>query len=178
MKETPEVKAVKDNLVSTAFAPIRRIVTGHDPNGKAVVWLDSAASNHKASNPKVQSTLIWSTDETPAPYLITADAGAKLIGTAPPAGGSRFAVIEFQPGATAHGLHRTDTIDYVICICGEIDMELDDSRVTMRAGDVMVQLGTNHAWINRATTTARVAFVLLDGTPKRPGSLASGQNAR
>jgi quercetin dioxygenase-like cupin family protein len=163
---------------TSRFRPVRRIVTKHDASGQAIVWLDESATNHKNSNPKVQSTLIWLTDETPAPFLVTDDAGARVVGTAPPAGGSRFTVIEFQPGATAHGLHRTDTIDYVICISGEIDMELDDSRVTMRAGDVMVQLGTNHAWINRGTEPARVAFVLLDGKPKRSGSLATGQNAR
>jgi uncharacterized cupin superfamily protein len=77
-----------------------------------------------------------------------------------------------------HGLHRTDTVDYVICIAGEIDMDLDDSTVTMRAGDVMVQLGTNHAWANRGTVPARVAFVLVDGTPKRAGSVTGAQNAR
>ncbi len=160
------------------FADVRRIVTRHDATGKAVVWMDAPATNHKSASDMARSTLIWTTDQTPTPFLVDADAGARILGTPPPPGGTRFAVIEFKPGNTVQGLHRTDTVDYVICIEGEIDMELDDSTVTMRAGDVMVQLGTNHAWVNRGTVPARVAFVLIDGTPKRAGSVTGAQNAR
>ena len=161
-----------------AWSPIRRIVTGHDASGKAVVWLDGPATNHKSSSDRVRSTLIWSTDCAPAPFTGHEDDGALSLGTAPPPGGTRFAVIEFQPGNTLHGLHRTDTVDYVVCLSGEIDMELDNSTVKMKAGDVMVQRGTNHGWVNRGAEPARVAFVLIDGTPKRVGSLGAGQNAR
>jgi uncharacterized cupin superfamily protein len=62
-------------------------------------------------------------------------------------------------------MHRTDTIDYVIVIEGEIDMDMDDSTVTLKQGDVMVQRGTNHAWANRSGARARVAFVLIDAEP-------------
>ena len=62
-------------------------------------------------------------------------------------------------------MHRTETIDYVIVIEGEIDMDMDDSTVKLKAGDVMVQRGTNHAWANRGSTRARVAFVLIDAEP-------------
>jgi quercetin dioxygenase-like cupin family protein len=157
---------------------IRRIVTGHDKEGKAIVWIDGPATNHKFPDERVTSTLIWSTDETPADFLRDEDAGSRILGTAPPAGGTRFAVIEFQPGNKMHGLHRTDTVDYVICISGEIDMEMDDSTVKMTAGDVMVQRGTNHAWANRGKELARVAFVLVDGKPKRTGSISGSQSAR
>ena len=157
---------------------IRRIVTGHDKNGKAIVWMDGPAANHKFPDERVTSTLIWVTDETPADFTKEEDAGNRILGTAPPAGGTRFAVIEFQPGNAMHGLHRTDTVDYVICISGEIDMKMDDSTVKMKAGDVMVQLGTNHAWVNRGKDPARIAFVLVDGKPKRAGSLSASQSAR
>lgn len=160
------------------LSPTRRIVTGHDTAGKAVVWLDGPAANHKFPDADVTSTLLWVTDATPADYTNDVDAGTRVLGTAPPAGGTRFAVIEFLPGNRMHGLHRTDTVDYVICIAGEIDMELDDSRVTMRAGDVMVQRGTNHAWVNRGAVPARLAFVLVDGQPKRTGSVAGERSAR
>ncbi len=166
------------NMKGSAFGDVRRIVTRHDAAGKAVVWMDAPATNHKSASSQARSTLIWVTDQTPTPFLVDADAGARILGTPPPAGGTRFAVIEFQPGNTVHGLHRTDTVDYVVCIAGEIDMDLDDSTVTLRAGDVMVQLGTNHAWANRGTVPARVAFVLVDGTPKRAGSVTGAQNAR
>ena len=87
-------------------------------------------------------------------------------------------MIEFKPGNQLHGLHRTDTIDYVICMSGEIDMEMDDSTVRMKAGDVMIQRGTNHGWINRGTMPARVAFVLVDGQPKRVEFVKGTQSAR
>jgi quercetin dioxygenase-like cupin family protein len=62
-------------------------------------------------------------------------------------------------------MHRTETIDYVIVISGQVEMDLDDSTVKLSAGDVMVQRGTNHAWVNRSTEPARVAFVLVDAVP-------------
>lgn len=157
---------------------VRRVVTGHDAAGRAVVWRDSDASNHKYPGEKVSSTLIWVTDTAPTAFLADEDAGERIVGTAPPAGGSRFCVMEFEPGNEVHGLHRTDTTDYVICLAGEIDMELDEGTVTLRSGDVMVQRGTNHAWVNRSGAVARLAVVLLDGEPKRPGSIGAGANAR
>ena len=62
-------------------------------------------------------------------------------------------------------MHRTETIDYVVVICGELDMDMDDSTVRLKAGDVLVQRGTNHAWSNRTDETAVVAFVLIDAEP-------------
>lgn len=157
---------------------IRRIVTKHDASGKSVVWIDGAATNHRFPDEKISSTLMWATDETPTPFLVEEDAGNRVLGTPPPSGGSRFTMMEIQPGNTAHGLHRTDTIDYVICIAGEIDMDMEDSKVTMRAGDVLIQLGTNHGWVNRGTVPCRLAVVLVDGKPKRAGSVSGTQGAR
>ncbi len=155
---------------------IRRIVTGHDADGKAVVWIDGLATNKKCPEPEVTSILMWVTDETPADFSAHFDAGERILGTAPPAGGTRFCVIEFRPGNRSH-VHRTDTIDYVICVSGEIDMDLEDTTVHMKAGDVMVQRGTGHSWVNRGTEPARLAFVLVDGKPKRTGSVSAGQQA-
>ncbi|HEX9463755.1 MAG TPA: cupin domain-containing protein [Alphaproteobacteria bacterium] len=149
---------------------IRRIVTGHDAAGKAVVWMDGPAGNHKFPNDKATSTLMWVTDETPCDFTTEIDAGQRVLGTPPPAGGTRFAIMELQPGAPPR-IHRTDTIDYVICLSGEVEMDLDDSTVKMKSGDVMIQRGTNHGWANRSNAPARLAFVLIDGQPKRPGSL-------
>ena len=88
---------------------------------------------------------------------------AVLTGTAPPAGGTRLAVLELQPGNTLHGLHHTDTIDYVICMAGEVEMAMDDTTVKMKAGDVLIQRGTNHAWANRSGRPCRMLFILIDG---------------
>ena len=155
------------NPVTSDHPPIRRVVTGHDGNNVAKVLIDSAATNHKSSSPGTVSTLIWTTDAAPADIAVGAkieDYGARILGTAPPPKGTRFTVIDFPPGNSGR-MHRTETIDYVIVIAGEIDMDMDDSTVHLRAGDVMVQRGTNHAWINRGTERARVAFVLVDATP-------------
>ena len=62
-------------------------------------------------------------------------------------------------------MHRTETIDYVVVISGEIDMDMDDSTVKLKAGDVLVQRATHHAWVNRSKEPARVAFVLIDSKP-------------
>jgi quercetin dioxygenase-like cupin family protein len=62
-------------------------------------------------------------------------------------------------------MHRTESLDYVIVISGEVEMDLDDSTVKLSAGDVIIQRGTNHAWINRGAKPARVAFVLIDAAP-------------
>jgi quercetin dioxygenase-like cupin family protein len=149
------------------YPPIRRIVTGHDASNVAKVVMDGPAANWKSGSPGTVSTLIWSTDSTPADISIgeaIEDLGARMLGTAPPANGTRFAVIDFPPGNSGR-MHRTETIDYVIVISGEIDMDMDRSTVRLKAGDVMVQRGTNHAWVNRGKEPARLAIVLLDAKP-------------
>jgi quercetin dioxygenase-like cupin family protein len=156
----------------------RRVVTGHDASGKPVIWIDGNASNHKFPSDNISSTLMWSTDASPTQMLSNEDEGARILGSAPPANGSRFTMMEFQPGNAAH-LHRTDTIDYVICVFGEIDMFLDDKQyITLRAGDVLIQRGTYHAWANRSDEPCRLAVVLLDALPKREGSISGLVSAR
>jgi quercetin dioxygenase-like cupin family protein len=156
--------------------PIRRVVTGHDSNNVAKVLIDGEATNTRSSQPGRFSTLIWSTDATPADVAIgeeIEDLGARKLGTAPPAGGTRFTINDIPPGAQGK-MHRTETLDYVILLSGELDMEMDDSTVTLKAGDVMVQRGTNHAWINRGSEYARVAFVLIDARPLNIGRPLTG----
>lgn len=145
--------------------PIRRVVTTHDARGKAVVMLDAPATNTRTSEHGTASTLIWCSDECPAEIWSKEDYGQRAIPRQPPSAGSRFTVIDFAPGCPGM-MHRTDTVDYVVCLSGEIDMALDDSEVRMKAGDVMVQQGTNHSWINRGHETARLAFVLMDAKAK------------
>src|ERR1700689_3535886 len=103
----------------------RRIVTKHDSGGKAAILIDADATNHKFPNEKISSTLMWSTDGSPTLILSDVDEGDRILGSAPPPCGSRFTMMEFQPGNEAT-LHRTDTVDYVICIAGEIEMTVDE----------------------------------------------------
>jgi quercetin dioxygenase-like cupin family protein len=150
-----------------ANEPIRRVITGHDGNNVAKVILEGPATNTKRPRDGVSSTLMWCSDRMPTDIAVGAnveDMGARILGTAPPANGSRFIVMEFAPGIASE-MHRTETIDYIVMLSGEIEMDMDDSTVKLRAGDIMVQRGTNHAWANRGTAPARLAIVLLDARP-------------
>lgn len=156
---------------------IRRIVTGHDDIGRAVVMLDGHLSEHRFATEHLTSSLVWLTNKTPADFIDPWDDGGHHVGTAPPLGGTRFAVIEILPG-NERFLHRTDTVDYVICLEGEIEMDLDDSTVRLKCGDILIQRGTNHAWVNRSVQLARIAVILIDAEPKRTDSLRGLDTAR
>ncbi|HMH17020.1 MAG TPA: cupin domain-containing protein [Burkholderiales bacterium] len=169
--------------------PTRRVVTGHDARGRAVVLIDGDAPNAKLRKATgLTSTLLWVTEESPADVSGNADRAERETGVAPPPRGSIFRVVDFPPaadfgavdnaamlremglgqGGSGDGdagratMHRTKSVDYAVVISGEIDMLLDDSEVHLRAGDVLVQRGTNHAWVNRGKENCRVAFVLID----------------
>ncbi|TMH53613.1 MAG: cupin domain-containing protein [Betaproteobacteria bacterium] len=160
----------------THSAPVRRVVTGHGANRTAKVLFDATASNRRISKSGGVSTLIWCTDCTPADISVgenVEDMGARVLGTPPPPNGTRFTVNEIPPGRSGP-MHRTETIDYVIVLAGELEMQMDDSTVKLKAGDVLVQRGTNHAWINRGTEPARVAFILIDAKPLGIGHPVTG----
>jgi len=168
--------------------PVRRIVTGHRADGRSTVLMDSAAPNVKQRRAGNASTLLWVTQECPADISGVADRAAADVAVPPPPCGSIFRVAEFPPhtggevrehatvlrdfgiGAdVARGhpprhpaIHRTRTIDYVIVLEGEIDLLLDDGEVRLAAGDVVVQRGTNHAWINRGNSVCRLGMVFID----------------
>jgi mannose-6-phosphate isomerase-like protein (cupin superfamily) len=168
---------------------VRRVVTVVDRDGKAVVLLDGD-NPHRMARPGRNSVsrMLWMTDRSPAALSGSADRAAVNVGIAPPAGGSIFRIVDFPPITSAiekldpdqmqsevgphapkrglpprHPLmHRTRTIDYAIVMAGEIDMLLDDTEIHLKAGDVLIQQGTNHAWVNRGSETCRIAFVLID----------------
>jgi len=174
---------------------IRRVVTTHDVNGAAVVLVDGIAQNRRARpDGLTASTLLWVTDSTPARFSDTRDFADVKIGVPPPPNGSIFRIVDFgpeKPGAPPldhatvmkemgieHGtggrrpprhpmMHWTRSVDYAVIMSGEIDMLLDDSEVHLKAGDVVIQQGTNHAWVNRGTEPCRVAFILIDALDER-----------
>ena len=162
-------------------ASLRRVITGHDGKNVAKVIREGPATNTKTPREGVASTLMWCTDAMPADIAIgenVEDMGERILGTPPPENGSRFIVMEFAPGIASE-MHRTETIDYIIMLAGEIDMEMDATSVKLRAGDIMVQRGTNHAWINRGKEPARLAIVLLEAKPLGIGHpRLRGQQAR
>jgi quercetin dioxygenase-like cupin family protein len=139
---------------------VRRVITGHDENGKAVVVFDDANKYQSSRRPNMSRQLIWTTEELPIKIEGNGeDNGAREIATTIP-GGSVFRVIEYLPGVTPRN-HRTDSIDYAVVISGEIDMEMDDTVVHLKAGDVLVQRATIHNWVNNGTEPCVIAFVLI-----------------
>ncbi|HUR59459.1 MAG TPA: cupin domain-containing protein, partial [Opitutaceae bacterium] len=174
---------------------IRRVVTGHDKDGKAVVLSDGLAPTVKTNplRPGHRSTDIWKTNS--APVIIKADEpdptlGPRIIHPAPQ--GTVIRIAELQPeteetrnmtpersreifkamgneNASMWGrggrhplMHRTETIDYAVVLEGEITMVLDDKDVQLKAGDVVIQRGTSHAWSNRSNKPVRMLYVLID----------------
>ena len=147
--------------------PIRRIITGHDGNNIAKALVDAPATNAKHPDSGLVSTLMWITDRNPADIAVgekIEDMGARILGTPPPANGTRFSVLDIPPGNRPF-MHRTETVDYIVVVEGEIEMDMDDSTVKLKQGDIVVQRGTNHAWANRSSKRARIAVVLVDGQP-------------
>ena len=168
----------------------RRIVTGHDANGKAVALIDAPQQAMQRSAGGNAITMLWVAEETPADLSATSDRAKTKVGVPPPESGSIFRIVDFPPilatGSAEHvdhdkilramgidpatqgyarhaNTHRTRSIDYAIVLEGEIDMLMDDSEVNMRAGDVLVQQGTNYAWVNNGAKPCRIAFILIDG---------------
>ena len=139
---------------------VRRVITGHDKNGKAVVKIDEVAKNVTSGRPGATACNIWTTEGFPVNNDGDADEGQRKVATTLKSG-TIFRIIEFAPGLAARN-HRTDSIDYIVVISGEIEMELDDSLVRLKAGDVMVQRGTIHNWINRGTAPCVLAVILID----------------
>jgi quercetin dioxygenase-like cupin family protein len=149
-----------------SLPPIRRVVTGHDAKNVAKVLIDGIATNDRGG-PGRSRILMWCTDKAPTDIAIgegIEDMGARMLGTAPPPTGTRFTINDLPPGAPGV-MHRTETVDYCIVLAGEVDMEMDQSTIHLKTGDVVIQRGTNHSWINRGPETARIAFVLIDAKP-------------
>jgi len=146
---------------------VRRVITGHDATGRAVVKIDEVSKNAFTGRPGATGINVWTTQGFPANNDCAEDAGLRNVGTTLP-DGTIFRVLEFAPGLAARN-HRTDSIDYIVVISGEIDMELDDSVVHLRAGDVMVQRGTIHNWVNRGTAPCVLAVILIAAKPVAAG---------
>ena len=179
--------AVSTVLAQTKAPEVRRVVTALDANGRAVTMADGpvALTSLRSPNPAGE---MWVTSQYPPDYSWKEDRAKTKVGLIPPANGTIFRIVDFPPmkpevekmdmntmmkvvgdHAPAKGvpprhpmMHRTRSLDYAIIMSGEIDMLLDDTEIHMKAGDVLVQQGTNHAWVNRGTEPCRIAFVLID----------------
>jgi quercetin dioxygenase-like cupin family protein len=175
----------------------RRIVTGHDAKGKAIALFDTPLQAKQRSPGGNGMTLLWTTTEFPVDVSVSTDRASSHVGVPPVANGTVFRIVDFAPTAPHAGpvdhhqilvsmgidpatqgyarhanTHRTRTIDYAIVLDGEIDMLLDDTEVHVKAGDILVQQGTNHAWVNNGTKPCRIAFILIDA--KTPAAWGEG----
>ena len=143
---------------------VRRIVTGHDAEGRAIVQVDSQVANVQSRRPGHEAAVIWSTQGFPVDNAASEDGAEREIASTVP-NGSVFRIVSYGPGC-APRLHRTDSIDYGVVMSGKIDMELDNGVVVhLKAGDVFVQRGTLHNWVNNGAEPCVIAFVLIDATP-------------
>ena len=151
---------------------VRRIVTGHDAAGKAIVATDETFDAAESpTRPGISRVEVWSTNAMPVDNSEGAAGDAQragfvrrynYVGTGQ---GSVIRVTSFAPGSPGF-MHRTETCDYAILLSGECDLELDDGKtVQMKPGDICVQRGTMHAWVNRGSEPAIFAFVLIDANP-------------
>jgi hypothetical protein len=170
---------------------LRRVVTTHDVDGNAVIMRDDQTPTKVVREQTgIVAHWVWTTASAPASIDGTEDASTTMRGLSPPPTGSIFRVVDFPPtpvgslshetisaslGLSAdHGkrrpprhplMHATESVDYAIILHGNIEMMLDKEVVFLKAGDVVVQQATNHAWINRGPGICRIAFVLLGSKP-------------
>ena len=173
--------------------PIRRIVSGHDAEGRSVFIEDGPAPNVReiAAAGGMRVTELWYTDRTPADNRGDADTAVGPFAIEPPPMGSKFRIIDYPPdsvrfgsgdreaiyremGASHNlvtenpphpGMHKTDSVDYALILSGEIYAVMDAGEKLMKAGDILIQRGTSHAWSNRGDDIARVAFILIGAEP-------------
>jgi len=143
---------------------IRRVVTGHDATAKAIVKTDDVLSGHLVDGGVASFIKVWTTNTSPADNNDESDGALRESGLTCP-GGTVLRIVDFSPGCKSP-MHRTQSIDYGIVLEGEMTMVLDgESETHLKAGDIVVQRGTNHLWHNRSSKSCRMAFVLIDARP-------------
>jgi hypothetical protein len=169
---------------------IRRIITWHDALGRSIILADGPAPTVMTSATSSTLTDLWETTQTPASNPSSEDASLRPVRLMPPKDGSIFRIVEFPPdsernfgnreaaftamgaadaldrGAPRHsGFHKANTVDFLVVLGGEIWAMMDVGEALLKAGDVLVQRGTNHSWSNRGDRVCRVAGVLIDADP-------------
>jgi quercetin dioxygenase-like cupin family protein len=149
---------------------VRRIVTGHNAAGKAVIKTDEQIAAVPRIGAGIAGAEIWSTDQMPIDNSAAAETAqragfVKHTNYVGDGAGTTFRISEFAPGC-ARFTHRTETMDYTILLSGEIDCELEnDEVVRLKSGDVLIQRGTIHTWVNKGSVPAVIASVMIDAKP-------------
>jgi len=149
----------------------RRVVTGHTAEGKSAVLYDSSlplleedsAGARQEDRAGAASRVIWTTQGFPADNDDPSDTALRKVGTSE-SDGTIFRIVQYAPGVTPRH-HRTNSIDYAVVLSGSIEVELDTQTVQLAAGDLLVQRGTIHNWVNSGTEPCVIAFVLIGAHP-------------
>jgi mannose-6-phosphate isomerase-like protein (cupin superfamily) len=171
---------------------VRRVLTGHDAEGKSAIIADGEAPNFKEMPgfPGLFLTDLWETSGAPASNAGDKDSAARPVRLEPPKNGTLLRIVEFPPDSAWRGstdgaagfkaigaahapdrsssdpmMHKTNTVDYIVVLKGEIYAILDKGETLLRAGDVFVQRGTNHSWSVRGSEPCVIAVVLVDAKP-------------
>jgi hypothetical protein len=171
---------------------VRRVVTGHNATGRSVFLSDGLAPNIKEmeSMPGVALTDLWETTTSPATNQGDADAAARPVKLEPPKSGTILRIVEFPPDSQWRGRadagrafdsigaghapdhssddpmrHKTSTVDYIIVLKGEIYALMDEGETLLKAGDILIQRGTNHSWSVRGNEPCVVAAILVGANP-------------
>ena len=175
---------------------VRRVLTGHDNEGRSTFIADGLAPNVKemASMPGLALTDLWETKGAPASNAGSADAAERPVRLEPPKNGTILRIVEFPPDSQWRGgangreafksigaghaqdkasadpmMHTTSTVDYIIVLKGEIYAILETGEKLLKAGDILVQRGTNHSWSVRGDEPCIVAAVLVNAKPLAGG---------
>ncbi len=158
------------DLSDSGLPPVQRVVTGHDADGRAVFKSQDVTPTRMIPSGDASFLLIWTTETVPADNNDETDGRARDAGLTLNKG-SVIRIVDMLPGKQSP-MHRTNSIDYGIVMAGEIELELDDGRVTtVREGGVIIQRGTNHLWRNVSDKPCRIAFILIEA----PAYLHDGQ---
>ena len=173
---------------------MRRIVTGHNDNGKSIVTIDGPPARSIGEDVGGLFEL-WNTDGNAIITTDVIDRADDEIILSPPRGGTKFRYFQINPlpkgvpdeilqeiaaaafekvGAAHHrvdttkhpAMHKTETVDYIILLKGDVTLILDEEEVDLKPFDVVVQRGTNHAWVNNGTEPALLIAVLIDSDIK------------
>ena len=181
---------------------VRRVLTGHDADGKSNFLLDGLAPNVKeiASMPGLALTDLWETKGAPARNDGAADNADRPIRLEPPRNGTILRIVEFPPDTAWRGrtdgregfdsisaghaqdahssdpmMHKTASVDYIVVLSGEIYAIMDKGETLLKAGDILVQRGTNHSWSVRGNEPCIVAAVLVSAAPARREEAGAGE---
>ncbi len=142
---------------------IRRVVTGHDASGKAIVEQDEICTNIISRRDHHSSIVVWSTGQFPVDNLDATNGTPRDVSVLSKED-TVFRIVQYAPGVAPRN-HRTETIDYAVVMSGSIDMDLDGTIVHLNQGDVIVQKGTIHNWINNGDVPCVIAFILIAAKP-------------